>query len=82
MTKKNSIYIKTHNREVVFAKKINLEGLFLLTVGSDGHIKLWGDNRKLYFDLKLPLLLKIEWSMTDIQDRRNDKNIKQVMSIL
>jgi hypothetical protein len=66
-----STFIKVHDKAIVFSRRIFLEQYNLLTIGEDGHIKLWGENRKVYFDLKLPLMLKIEWDMNELHEKRN-----------
>lgn len=41
LEKSDYILFKGHDREVKILAKIEIEGIRLLTISTDGHIKLW-----------------------------------------
>lgn len=73
--------MKAHEKAIAIAMVIKLEIMTLLTISIDGYIRLWNQQYKCLFSLKIPSLIKITWNMKEIEDIKNKKSIEELLLI-
>lgn len=56
--------------KIEIIKKLYIEFLITLTVGKDGFLKLWNENKECFVSLKLPTLRKEIYDIKRIEDIR------------
>lgn len=73
--------MKAHEKAIAIALKLKIEIMATLTISIDGYIRLWNDKYDLLFSLKIPSLMRLVWSMKEIEDIKNRKSINELLAI-